>query len=206
MSPLLTARPSVSVTLRLLAACTVMALIAAAVPFLGADGRSSAAVPAALTLGITCAALLSHLLFASGKAIDDPRLAWLSVGTTLALIGLLLTLFALPSLFGGGGPVEQSADAGAGRYLVWHVALIAAVAIALAGVQPKLRSLLIFGGLGALLLAWAAVASTPFGELASNEGYSPTMRALVASIVAAQAGVAVIWWRRAAGAVSWADM
>ena len=74
-------------------------------------------MPAALTLGITCAALLSHLLFASGKAIDDPRLAWLSVGTTLALIGLLLTLFALPSLFPGGGPVEQSADAGAARYL-----------------------------------------------------------------------------------------
>ena len=137
-------------------------------------------MPAALAIGITCAALISHLLFVSGKATDDPRLAWLSVGTTLALIGLLLTLFALPSLFAGGGPVEQSADAGAARYLVWHVALIAAAAIALAGVEPKLRSLLIFGGLGALLLAWAAVASTPFGDLASNEGYSPTMRALVA--------------------------
>ena len=89
---------------------------------------------------------------------------------------------------------------------MWHVALIAAAAIALAGVEPKLRSLLIFGGLGALLLAWAAVASTPFGDLASNEGYSPTMRALVALIVAAQAGVAIVWWRRTAGAVSWADM
>jgi EAL domain-containing protein (putative c-di-GMP-specific phosphodiesterase class I) len=206
MSPLLTARPSVSVTLRLLGACAVMTLAAAAVPFFGADARSSAAVPAALALGITCAALLSHLLFASAKAADDPRLAWLSVGTTLALIGLLLTLFALPSLFGGGGPVSQTADAGAARYLVWHAALIAAVAIALAGLEPKLRSLLLFGGLGALLLAWAAVASTPFGDLASDEGYSPAMRALVALIVAAQAGVAIAWWRRAAGAVSWADM
>ena len=206
MSPLLTARPSVSVTLRLVAACLVMVLGAAAVPFLGGDGRSSAAVPAALALGITCAALVSHLLFASGKATDDGRLAWLSVGTTLALLGLVLTLFALPSLFAGGGPVEQSADSGAARYLVWHVALIAAAVLALAGLEPRLRSLLIFAGLGALLLAWAAVASTPFGELASNEGYSPTLRALVALIVAAQAGVAVVWWRRAGGALSWADM
>jgi hypothetical protein len=153
MSPLLTARPSVSVTLRLLAACLVMTLAAAAVPFLGGDGRSSAAVPAALAIGVVCAALMSHLLFVSSRAIDDPRLAWLSVGTTLALIGLLLTLFALPSLFADGGPVQQSPDAGAGRYLLWHVALIAATVIALAGVEPKLRSLLIFGGLGALLLA-----------------------------------------------------
>jgi EAL domain-containing protein (putative c-di-GMP-specific phosphodiesterase class I) len=207
MSPLLTARPSVSVTVRLLCACLVVAIAAAAVPFLGADGRSSAAVPAALAIGMVCAALLSHLLFASGKAVDDPRLVWLSVGTTLALLGLLLTLLALPSLFpGGDGPVSQTADAGAARYLFWHAGLVAAAAIALAGVQPRRSSLLIFGGLGALLLAWAAVASTPFGELASNEGYSPTMRALVALLVAAQAGVAFLWWRRSAGAVAWADM
>ena len=75
MSPLLTARPSVSVTLRLIGACVVMTLAAAAVPFFGADGRSSAAVPAALALGITCAALLSHLLFASAKATDDLKQA-----------------------------------------------------------------------------------------------------------------------------------
>ena len=105
----------------------------------------------------------------------------MSVGTTLALIGLALTLFALPSLFPDGAPVDQSADAGAARYLLWHLALLAAAAFALAGWEPKLRSLLIFGGLGALLLAWAAVASTPFGDLASNDGFSPTMRALVAA-------------------------
>lgn len=206
MSPLLTARPSVSVTLRLVGACLVMAIAAAAVPFFGGDGRSSAAVPATLALAITCAALVGHLLYASGKAIEDSRMVWLSAGTTVAFIGLILTLFALPSLFAGGGPVEQSEDAGAARYLIWHLALIAAAAIALAGVEPKLRTLLIFGGLGALLLAWAAVASAPFGDLASNEGYSPAMRALVALIVAAQAGVAVLWWRRAGGAVSWGDM
>ena len=147
-------------------------------------------------LGATCAALLSHLLYASGKATDDPRLAWLSVGTTVALLGLLATLFALPSLFADGGPISQSADAGAARYLVWHAALPAAAIVALAGVEPRLRSLLIFGGLGALLLAWAAVSSSPFGELASGDGYAPAMRALVALIVVAQAGVAVVWWRR----------
>jgi EAL domain-containing protein (putative c-di-GMP-specific phosphodiesterase class I) len=183
-----------------------MALVAAALPFFGADGRSSAAVPAALALGITCAALLSHLLYASGRATDDPRLAWLSVATTLALLGLLLTLLALPSLFADGGPVSQSADAGAARYLIWHAALLAAVVLALLGAEPTLRSLLIFGGLGALLLAWAAVASSPFGDLASSDGYSVAMRALVALIAFAQAGVAVVWWRRASGALSWADM
>src|SRR3954447_20627394 len=97
-------------------------------------------------------------------------------------------------------------DAAAARYLLWHLALLTAAGFALAGWAPKLRSLLIFGGLGALLLAWAAVVSTPFGDLASSSGFSPTMRALVAVIVAAQAGVAVLWWRRAGGAVAWADM
>ena len=206
MSPLLTARPSVSVTLRLLGATVVMALIAASIPFFGGDGRSSAVVPACLTVGIVCAALVSHLLHASAKATGDGRLAWMSVGTTLGLIGLALTLFSQPSLFPDGSPVSMSEDASAARYLLWHLALLAAAAFALAGWEPRLRSLLIFGGLGALLLAWAAVVSTPFGDLASNGGFSPTMRALVAVIVAAQAGVAVLWWRRAGGAVSWADM
>ena len=90
MSPLLTARPSVSVTLRLLGACVVMAVVAAFVPLAGGDGESSAAVPACLTLGIVCAALVSHMLYASAAATGDQRLAWLSVGTTLALIGLII--------------------------------------------------------------------------------------------------------------------
>jgi EAL domain-containing protein (putative c-di-GMP-specific phosphodiesterase class I) len=206
MSPLLTARPSVSVTLRLLGAILVTALIAASVPFLGGDGRSSAVVPAVLTLGVVCAALVSHLLHASATATGDGRLAWMSVGTTLALIGLVLTLFAQPSLFPDGAPVATDPDASAARYLLWHLALLVAAGLALSGREPKLRSLLIFGGLGVLLLAWAAVVSTPFGDLASNSGFSPTMRALVALIVAAQAGVAVLWWRRAGGAVYWGGM
>ena len=206
MSPLLTARPSVSVTLRLLGATIVTVLIAASVPFFGGDGRSSAVGPAVLTLGVVCAALVSHLLHASAKPTGDDRLAWMSVGTTLALIGLVLTLFAQPSLFPDGAPVAGGPDAGAARYLLWHLALLAAAGLALSGLEPKLRSLLIFGGLGVLLLAWAAVVSTPFGDLASSSGFSPTMRALVAVIVAAQAGVAAAWWRRAGGAVSWGDM
>src|SRR4051794_18895544 len=131
MSPLLTNRPSISVTLRLLGACAVMVVAAAFVPLAGGNGQSSAAVPACLALGITCAALTSHLLYASARGTGDDRLAWLSVGTTLALLGLVTTLLALPSLFPHGGPVEQGADAGAARYLLWHVGLIAATAIAL---------------------------------------------------------------------------
>ena len=206
MSPLLTARPSVSVTLRLLGATIVAALFAASVPFFGGDGRSSAAVPACLAIGIVCAALVSHLLYHSAKAMEDERLQWMAVGTTIALIGLVLAMFALPSLFPNGGPIQQSSDAGSARYLIWHVALIAAAGCALAGLKPALRPLLIFGVLGALLLAWAAVGSTPFGELSSNDGISPTMRTLVALVVLAQVGVAALWWRRTDGAMAWGDM
>src|SRR4051812_5541754 len=203
MSPLLTARPSVSVTLRLIGACAVTAVVAAFVPLAGGDGESSAAVPACLAVGIVCAALVSHLFHASAKANADPRMAWLSIGTTIAMLGLISTLLALPSVFPDGGPVSQTEDAAAARYLIWHAALIAAGVFALAGLRASLPALLIFGGLGALLLAWAAVASAPLGDLASGEGFSPTMRALVALVVVAQAGVVGVWWRRAGGVVSW---
>jgi EAL domain-containing protein (putative c-di-GMP-specific phosphodiesterase class I) len=207
MSPLLTARPSVSVTVRLLAACLVTAAIAAFVPLAGGDGESSVAVPACLTVGIICSALVGHLLFASSRTTADGRLAWLSAGTTVAFLGLILTLLALPSVFPYDGPVNQSADSSAARYVIWHVALIASGVFALAGAAPTTRNLLIFGGLGALLLAWAAVGSAPLGDLATaGGGLTPTLRALIALIVIAQAGVAVVWWRRTAGAVAWADM
>src|SRR5690349_15004493 len=152
MSPLLTARPSVSVTMRLLAACAVTAVVAAFVPLAGGDGASSAAVPACLTIGIICAALVSHMLYASSKATGDSRMAWLSIGTTIAMVGLIMTLLALPSVFPSHGPVNQSGDAAAARYLIWHGGMVAAAVIALAGVTATLRNLLIFGGLGALLL------------------------------------------------------
>src|SRR3954469_23943680 len=107
MSPLLTARPSVSVTLRLLGACLITVLIAGFIPLAGGDGASSAAVPACLTVGIICAALMSHMLHASAKATSDPRMAWLAAGTTVALAGLTLTLLAQPTLFPDGAPVSQ---------------------------------------------------------------------------------------------------
>jgi len=206
MSPLLTARPSVSVTMRLLAACAVTAVVAAFVPLAGGDGESSAAVPACLTVAIICAALCSHLLWASSNALGDRCLRWLAIGTTIAFAGLITTFMALPSVFSGGGPVDSGADSAAGRYLVWHVFLIAGAALALSRAKATTRNLSIFGGLGALLLAWAAVASSPFGDLANGDGFSPTMRALVGLIVIAHAGVAVVWWRRAGGAMNWGDM
>src|SRR4051812_32827127 len=184
MSPLLTARPSVTVTLRLLGACLVAAAVAAFVPLAGGDGESSAAVPACLTIGIVCAALVGHLLYSSSKSMDDGRMAWMSAGTTVAFVGLSVTLLALPSLFPDGGPVNQSGDASAARYVIWHVALIGAAVLALAGMAATKRNLFIFGGLGALLLAWAAVGSAPLGDLATADGgLSPTMRAIVAVIV-----------------------
>jgi EAL domain-containing protein (putative c-di-GMP-specific phosphodiesterase class I) len=183
-----------------------MVLVAAFVPFAGGDGESGAVVPACLTLGIVCAALLSHLLHASARATGDCRLAWLSVGTTVALLGLLTTLLALPSLFPHQRLVNQSPDASAARYLIWHVWLLASAGIALAGVRASLRNLLSFGGLGALLLAWAAVGSAPLGQLASNEGFAPTMRALVALLVVVHAAIVVLGWRSAGGSLSWADM
>src|SRR4051794_2314507 len=99
MSPLLTTRPSVSVTLRLLAACVVTAMAAAFIPLAGGDGASSAAVPACLGVGIVCAALTSHLLFHSARVASDGRLAWVSLGTTVGFFGLLCSLLALPSVF-----------------------------------------------------------------------------------------------------------
>ena len=72
---------------------------------------------------------------------------------------------------------------------------------ALAGVDAATPLPLIFGGLGALLLAWAAVVSAPFGDLASSDGFSPTMRALVARHRARPGRASpFVWWRRAGGA------
>jgi len=196
----------VPVGLRLAGAALVTALLAAAVPFLGGDARSTAAVPACLGVAVTCAALVGHLSFASVRATGDGRMAWIAAGATVAVVGLALTIFAQPTLFPGGGPVAQGPAAGAARYLVWHAALLACGAIALAGWAPEPRRLVIFGGLGALLLVWAAVASAPFGPLASRDGYSFTLRALVGAVVVAQAGVVALWWRRAGRAPTWSDL
>src|SRR6478736_5635421 len=99
MSPLLTARPSVSVTLRLVGACVVTALAAAVMAIAGNGSRSSAAVPAGLAVGCVCAALVAHMLHASWKATDDGRLVWMSAGVTVALGALITSLLASPALF-----------------------------------------------------------------------------------------------------------
>ena len=154
-----------------------------------------------------CRAGQPHVSTPRLGATGDDRLAWLSVGTTLAMVGLDHDPDrAAEPVPRTADRSSQSADANAARYLIWHGALIASAVLALAGIAPTMRNLLLFGGLGALLLAWAAVASSPLGDLASSGGFSPTMRALVALIVIAHAAVAAVWWRRAGGAVSWGDM
>src|SRR3954462_4907269 len=201
MSPLLTARPSVSVTLRLVGACVVTALAAATVAFTGHDGRSSAAAPACLAGGCVCAALVAHMLNASWKANDDARLAWMCAGVTVALIGLVTTLFTSPAIFPDGSSIfSQSGDAAVTRYLIIHLALVVAGALAIAGVSPRPRSLLIFGGLGFLLLAWAAVDSSPVGGVPTPDGIGLGARGAVGLLALAQVAVAILWWRRSSGA------
>jgi EAL domain-containing protein (putative c-di-GMP-specific phosphodiesterase class I) len=208
MSPLLTTRAPVSVNLRLLAACAVTAALAILVALGGgAAGNPTSAVPAALAVGCVCAAVVGHLLHASARAAGDPRLLWVSAGVTLAFLGLLANLLGQPSLFPGGGPVSQGADAMTARYLIWHGALAAAGLIAVAGVAPTLRRLIAFAGAGVLLLGYASIASAPFGDLApSGGGYVPAVRIAVAALAIAQLGAAAAWWRKAGGAPTWAEM
>src|SRR4051794_31829122 len=186
MSPLLTARPSVSVTLRLVGACLLAAVAAGVVALPGHGGRSSAAAPACLTVGVVCAALVAHMFHASWKAVGDGRLAWLSAGVTVAFGSLVTTLLAQPALFPGGGPLNQSGDAASTRYLILHLALVIAGALAIAGVSPRPRSLLIFGGLGFLLLAWAAVDSSPVGGVPTADGIGIGARTALGVLVLAQ--------------------
>jgi EAL domain-containing protein (putative c-di-GMP-specific phosphodiesterase class I) len=206
MSPLLTARPSVSVTLRLIGACVVTALAAAVMAIAGDGSRSSAAVPAGLAVGCVCAALVAHMFHASGKATDDGRLVWMSAGVTVALVALITSLVASPALFPDGGPVTQNGDAASTRYLIMHLALVVAGAFAIAGASPRPRSLLLFGGLGFLLLAWAAVDSSPVGGVPTPDGIGLGARTALALVVLAQLGVGLLWWRRASGAPSWVEM
>src|ERR1700759_3238881 len=146
MSPLLTARPSVSVTLRLVGACAVTAIAAIVVAATSHGGHSSAAAPAGLAVGCVCAALVGHMFHASWKAVDDPRLAWMSAGVTVAFAALVTSLLAAPALFPNGGLLAQSGDAASSRYLILHFALVAAGALAIAGVAPRPRSPLPFRG------------------------------------------------------------
>jgi EAL domain-containing protein (putative c-di-GMP-specific phosphodiesterase class I) len=204
MSPLLTARPSVTVTLRLIAACAVTALAALVVALAGGGTASSATVPCCLAIGSVCAALVAHMMQASARAASDPRLAWISAGVTVAFGGLIASLLASAVLFPGGGIAIQDADAGVARYLVWHVALLAGGGLALA-LAPSLRALLAFGTLGYALLALTAVAA-PFDGFVDAGGYTEITRVAVGTIALGQAAVAVAWWRRSERSPSWVEL
>lgn len=200
MSPLLTARPSVSVTLRLVGACVATALIAIVVAMAGGGTASSAAVPCALAIGAVCAALVAHMLSASVRAAGDPRLAWLSAGVTIALAGTVASILASSAVFPGGGLVTQDGDAGVARYIVWHLALVVASGLALT-VAPRPRWVVAYGVVGLGLIALTAVAS-PFEGFIDVDGYTAVTRVVLVAIVLGQLAIAVAWWR-ASGMLSW---
>jgi EAL domain-containing protein (putative c-di-GMP-specific phosphodiesterase class I) len=208
MSPLLSSRAPVSVNLRLLGACAVTAAFAVVVAFsAGSTNRPTAAVPAALAVGCVCAALVGHLTFATARAVNDSRLLWMSAGVTVAFAGLVAEVFGQRTIFFGGGPVEQSVDAAAARYLIWHMALLAAGVLAVANVRARPRGLVAFGAVGVALLVYASVASAPFGDLASSgSGYHAGVRTVVALVAAGQLTVAAAWWRDSGGAPTWVEV
>ena len=208
MSPLLSVRAPVSVNARLLAACAVTAGLAALVALsVGGRAETSAAVPVTLAIGAVCAALVAHLLHASGRAVTDRRLSWMAAGVTVALAGLVAGVLGQPALFPDGGVVDQGADAAAARYLIWHVALLTAGAFALAGVPARPKMLMGFTAGGVALLAYASLSSAPLGDLTAADGaYQPALRIVVALLAAGQLAVAAAWWRRAQGAPTWGEV
>jgi len=207
MSPLLSMRAPISVNVRLLAACGVMAVSAFVVALGAGADEPTAAVPACLAVGAVCAALVAHLLYASARTVADPRLLWMSAGVTVAFAGLVATLLGQPTISPHGGPISQAEDALAARYVIWHVALLAAGAIAVSAIRTRPRELVAFGAGGLALLLWASLADAPFGDLAAADGsYHATVRTVVGLIALAQIAVAVAWWRRAEGAPTWGEM
>lgn len=199
-------RAPVSVNMRLLAACAVTALIAAVVAVSAGTARPSAAVPACLAIGCVCAALVAHLLHASARTVDDARLLWISAGVTVALAGLIATLLGQPSIAPNGGPISQGEDSLAAVYVIWHLALLVAGALAVIGVRTRPRELVAFGAGSIALLLWASVSDAPFGDLADADGYHGITRTIVALIALAQLGVAAWWWKRTEGAPTWGEM
>jgi EAL domain-containing protein (putative c-di-GMP-specific phosphodiesterase class I) len=207
MSPLLSLRAPVSVNARLLAACGVTAAVAVIVALSAGDARPSAAVPAFLAVGCVCAALVGHLTHASARAVDDSRLLWMSAGVTVAFAGLVMELFGQRSILADGGLVPQGADNSAARFVIWHVALLAAGVLGLANVRARPRELFGFGAAGIALLAYASLSASPFGALVAADGaYDPAMRTFVGVLAIAQLAVAAAWWRRAEGAPTWGEV
>jgi EAL domain-containing protein (putative c-di-GMP-specific phosphodiesterase class I) len=207
MSPLLSMRAPISVNVRLLGACGVTALAAFVVAVGAGTDEPTAAVPACLAVGAVCAALVAHLLFASARAVSDVRLLWMSAGVTVAFAGLVATLLGQPTISPHGGPISQGEDAMAARYVLWHLALLAAGIIAFAGVRARPRELIAFGAGAIALLLWASLADAPLGDLAAADGgYHTIVRLVVGLIAFAQLAVAVAWWRRAQGAPTWGEI
>jgi EAL domain-containing protein (putative c-di-GMP-specific phosphodiesterase class I) len=206
MSPLLSMRAPVSVNVRLLGACGVTALIAAVVAVSAGTDRPTAAVPACLAIGCVCAALVAHLLHASARTVDDPRLLWISAGVTVAFAGLIATLLGQPTVAPNRGPISQGEDSLAATYLIWHAALLAAGAFAVLGIRSRPRELVAFGAGSIALLLWASLSDAPFGDLASADGYHGITRTIVALVALGQLAVAFAWWRRSGGAPTWGEM
>jgi EAL domain-containing protein (putative c-di-GMP-specific phosphodiesterase class I) len=208
MSPLLNTRPSERVMRRLVAACVVMAAFAVVVAISAGDyGRPSGATPALLGVGAVCAALVAYLLAASARAVGDPKLCWMAAGAGIACAGMLLSLLGLATVFPAGGPVTQSADATAGRYVVWHAGLAAAALLAVSGARPtrgRLAGLIVPA---AALLVWTAVADAPLGDLVGLDNeYTALLKLLVAALVLLLAGAAITWWRSEDGVPMWGAM
>jgi EAL domain-containing protein (putative c-di-GMP-specific phosphodiesterase class I) len=206
MSPLLSTRAPVSVNVRLLGACGVMALAAAVVALSAGTDRPTAAVPACLAVGCVCAALVAHLLHASARTVNDPRLLWISAGVTVALFGLIATLLGQPTVAPNGGPLSQAQDSLAATYVIWHLALLVSGLLAVTAVRTRPRELLAFGAGSVALLLWASLSDSPLGDLADADGYHGITRTVVALIALGQLGVAAAWWRRADGALTWGEM
>ncbi len=208
MSPLLTTRPSGSVTRRLVAACLAMAALAVVIALsAGEYGRPSGAAPAFLAAGAVCAALVAYLLAASARAVGDPRMRWMAAGSAVACAGMLAGMLGQPTIFPTGGPVSQSADALSARYLIWHAALAVAAVLAVAGVRPTPGRLaaLVAPALG--LLAYSCAADAPLGDLVTLENeYTIVVKGLVAVLVLVQLAAAVTWWRAEDAAPAWGTM
>ncbi|MEA2311985.1 MAG: hypothetical protein QOE28_1953, partial [Solirubrobacteraceae bacterium] len=205
MSPLLTSRPTVSVTRRLLAACAVTALLGVVVALgAGTSPRATGAAPASFAAGAICAALVAYLLYVSARAVTDVRLRWMAAGATVACLGLLANLMGLPTLFPGGGPATQGADAMSARYVIWHGALASAGVLALLRVPARRGRVLAFLVPWTLLLVYSCAATAPFGHIASGEtGYSAAVKIAVTVLALTLAGVATTWWRSEARTPTW---
>ena len=209
MSPLLSLRAPVSVNARLLAACGVTAVAAFVVALsAGGDAQPTAAVPACLAVGCVCAALVGHLtarLRAHGRRLA----AALDVGGRHRRLrrAWSWTIFGQRSIFADGGPVDQGADNSAARFVIWHVALLAAGGLGLADVRARPRELFAFGAAGIALLAYASLSAAPFGDLVGDDGtYHAAMRTFVGVLAVAQLAVAAAWWRKAEGAPTWGEV